>query len=400
MAHAAAAEPPAQLGFRYGRILVIDHDEGNRGAVRKHLERHGYTVETSADCQHGLELIRTHRFEAVLLDLVMPGSGGLDVLRALRHDTALSDVPVLVMSPPDDMPRIADFIQHGAEDYVTKPVDPVLLQARVSAALDRKRLRDRERLKNAELKELSCALQQSNEDLQRFAYSASHDLQAPVRTITSYIQLLQRRMRHKLTEEELEMFAFAEGAAKRMHLLLRDLLQYSQVSTAELRLEVVDANELLEAVISDLQPLIKEAGATIRREPLPKVVYDAARLRQLFQKLLGNAIKYKRDETPPEVFVSGRAEPRQWRFSVRDNGEGIAPEHTARIFEMFQRLHGEENPGSGIGLALCKRIIERCGGTLWVDSEPGKGSTFSFTIPMPALSFEDGPTAAGDCGSA
>jgi light-regulated signal transduction histidine kinase (bacteriophytochrome) len=259
-----------------------------------------------------------------------------------------------------------------------------LLHARLRATLDRKRLRDSERLKNAELERLTAELKRSNEDLQRFAYAASHDLQAPVRTITTYIQLLQRRMRERINDDELEMFQFAEGAAKRMHTLIRDLLQYSQASTHQNRYEPISVNELLDDLVSDMRSVVREAGAQVTRDELPEVVYDSTRLRQLFQNLIGNAIKYRRAGDVPRVHVSGAREDGHWRFSVQDNGQGIPAEHYLQIFEMFQRLHGDEIPGSGIGLAVCKRIVERSGGKIWVSSEIGQGSTFSFTVPVPA----------------
>lgn len=375
-------------GNRYGHILIVDDDEGNRDILRRHLERQGYTVHDCADGPQALRLLRQVEFEAVLLDLVMPGLDGLDVLDELKRDPQLRDLPVLVISASDDLAGIADSIQRGAEDYLVKPFDPMLLQVRLSATLDRKRLRDRDRLRNAELERLTFELQRSNEDLQRFAYAASHDLQAPVRTITSYIQLLQRRLKGKLTDDQREMFAFAEGAAKRMHVLIRDLLQYSQVTTGETRLERVNTNELLDALILDMESVIQEASATVTHDLLPTVVYDSTRLRQLFQNLIGNAIKYRSDH-PPAVSISAYTGPDDWRFSVRDNGQGIPAEHAARIFEMFQRLHGDDIPGSGIGLALCKRIVQSSGGNIWVESTSGQGSTFFFTIPFPSPLRDD-----------
>lgn len=376
---------PRHISAHLGHILIVDDNEENREILRAHLEGQGYTVDEACDAPTALSLIRERPFEAVLLDPVVPCTDGVGLLDELKRDPALRNIPVLVISALDDVAAVADSMQRGAEDFLLKPFDPVLLQARVSATLDRKRLRDGERLKDAEVERLTAAVQRSNEDLQRFAYAASHDLQAPVRTITSYIQLLQRRIKGKLNDDEREMFEFAEAAAKRMHTLIRDLLQYSQVTTAETHLESVNANELFDDVVLDMKSVVKEAGATVTRESLPTLIYDQNRLRQLFQHLIGNAIKYRRAD-PPRVHVSAQVEGSRWRFSVEDNGQGIPPEHVSRIFEMFHRLHGDEIPGSGIGLAVCKRILERSGGDIWVNSTPGQGSRFSFTIPFPAAS--------------
>lgn len=365
-----------------GTLLVVGGEGGSRDILRRHLEGRGYTVQECANGGEALRLAQERSFDAILLDVATPGRNGLNVLAELKRDPHLQDVPVLVIAASDDGAGIADYIQRGADDYVVTPFAPILFQVRLSAALDRKRLRDRQRVKDAELERLTVELRRSHEDLQRFAYAASHDLQAPVRTITSYMQLLQRRVKGKLNDDEREMFGFAEAAAKRLHVLIRDLLQYSQVTTAETRLEQVDTNELVDALIVDMQAAINEARASVTRDILPTVLYDAGRLRQLFQNLIGNAIQYPGEDLP-RVLISASAGPAHWRFSVRDNGQGIPPEHASRIFEMFQRLHGDEIPGSGIGLAVCKRIVERGGGVITVESAPGKGSTFSFTIPFP-----------------
>jgi light-regulated signal transduction histidine kinase (bacteriophytochrome) len=315
----------------------------------------------------------------------MPGLNGFGVLDELQSDSVLRDLPVLVISASDDLAAVADSLQRGAEDYLVKPFDPMLLQARLSSTLERKRLRDRERLKNMENERLASALQRSNEDLQRFAYAASHDLQAPVRTMTTYLQLLRRRLKARLAPEEGEMFDFAEGAAKRMHVLIHDLLQYSQASTQEARAESVDCDTLLSSLLLDMDAVIQDAGAVVTWEPLPVITYDPTRLRQVLQNLIGNAIKY-RGKDAPEIQVLSALEDDHWRFCVRDNGQGIAPEHAPRIFDMFHRLHGDNIPGSGIGLAICKRIVERAGGKIWVHSEVDQGSTFCFTIPFRASS--------------
>ncbi len=365
----------------HGHLLVVDDDETNRDILKRHLERQGYSVEESASGSDAIAKLRGMSFDAVLLDLVMPEMNGLDVLKILKQDSALFNIPVLVISASDELASVAESIKSGAEDYLFKPFDPILLRARLSATLDRKRLRDEERLRSAELEKVTQALQHSNEDLQRFAYAASHDLQAPIRTITSYLQLLERRLGERLSEDEREMISFATDAAKRMSTLIQDLLLYSQVSTQRRTVESVDCEALLTGLVRDLKTAIDESRAKIVWESLPNVEAEWISLRQLLQNLVGNAIKY-RSIRPPYIQVTATRNGEFWTFCVGDNGLGIAPEYKQRIFEMFQRLHGEELPGSGIGLAMCQRIVDRFGGKIWVDSEVGEGSRFYFTIPV------------------
>lgn len=366
-----------------GRVLIVDDDELNRDLLLRHLQRQGYHVEAAPDGESALLLLRQGCFDVVLLDLVMPGLDGLDVLDRIRRDTELAHVPVLMISAADDQRAIAESLQRGAEDYLLKPFDSVLLDARLRATLERKRLRDHERTRNLELERVTSALQRSNEDLQRFAYAASHDLQAPVRTVTTYLQLLQRRLGNKLTADELEMIGFAQGAARRMHDLIQDLLSYSRASTAQITTEIVHTREVINNLLADMRVMLEESGAQVSTGNLPAITGDPTGLRQILQNLFSNAIKYRRPEETVRIQVAVTEQPDSWLFAVRDNGQGIPPDYCKQIFLMFKRLHGDEIPGSGIGLATCQRIVERFGGRIWVDSEPGFGSTFFFTVPRP-----------------
>ncbi len=278
----------------HGLILVVDDDEPNRDVLQRHLERQGYLVDQASSGPEALAKLASQPFEALLLDLVMPGMNGLEVLDALKRQTHGIDLPVLVISASDDLSVVAESIQKGAEDYLLKPFDPVLLNARLSATLERKRLRDQERSKTAELEQVTAALERSNEDLRRFAYAASHDLQAPVRTIITYLQLFSRRVGSRLSEEESEMIEFAEGAAGRMNELIRDLLLYSHASTDACKLEPVDCQSLLSDLSEDLDSLIKETDASVTwQQAMPRIVADLTGMRRVFQNLISNAIKYR-----------------------------------------------------------------------------------------------------------
>ncbi|AHF99276.1 histidine kinase [Halostagnicola larsenii XH-48] len=224
-------------------------------------------------------------------------------------------------------------------------------------------------------------LKESNERLEQFAYSASHDLQEPLRMITSYLQLIEKQYAHELDETGEEFIEFAVDGADRMRTMIDDLLEYSRVETRGDPFESVDLNAVLEDVLADLQLQIAEHDAEITTEELPTVDGDASQLYQLFQNLLENAIEYSGDE-PPRVHVSATQAGNEWVLSVSDKGIGIDSENQDRIFEVFQRLHAQdEHAGTGIGLALCKRIVTRHDGRIWVDSDAGEGATFSVSLP-------------------
>ena len=224
-------------------------------------------------------------------------------------------------------------------------------------------------------------LERSNAELQQFAYVASHDLQEPLRAVANFTQLLAERYAPQLDDDARDFIAFAVDGARRMQALIRDLLAYSRVGTKGRVLEPVDCNEALGHALSNLRISIAENAALVSHEELPVIQADATQLVQLFQNLIGNGIKF-RGVNPPRVHVSAVRQAGYWTFSVRDNGIGIEAQYAERIFDIFQRLHRrEEYPGTGIGLAVCKKIVERHGGRIGVESEPGNGSTFFFSIP-------------------
>jgi PAS domain S-box-containing protein len=232
-----------------------------------------------------------------------------------------------------------------------------------------------------QLEARAAELVRSNTELEQFAYVASHDLQEPLRMVASYTQLLARRYKGRLDPDADQFIQFAVEGVTRMKRLIGDLLAYSRVGTRGKELAPTPLAKVMNNVLVSLGPIIEETGAEVTVEPLPAVLGDETQLEQLFQNLLGNALKFK-GGSPPRVVVSAEAMDRKWVFSVRDNGIGIDPQYFQRIFVIFQRLHGkDEYPGTGIGLAICKKIVERHGGRIWVESVPGEGATFYFTLP-------------------
>lgn len=237
-------------------------------------------------------------------------------------------------------------------------------------------------MRTAELAGKVEELARSNGDLEQFAYVASHDLQEPLRMVASYTQLLARRYKGKLDSDADEFISFAVDGATRMHQLIEDLLSYSRLTTMGKSLTRTQVESAFETAVRNLQQSINDSNAVVQAGPLPEIIGDAGQLSLLFQNLIGNAIKY-RSEGSPEIHVDSRLQGREWLFSVSDNGIGMEPQYFERIFQMFQRLHTRKDyPGTGIGLAICKKIVERHGGRIWVESRPGEGSTFFFTIPQ------------------
>jgi light-regulated signal transduction histidine kinase (bacteriophytochrome)/HAMP domain-containing protein len=239
-------------------------------------------------------------------------------------------------------------------------------------------------------------LTRSNRDLEQFAYVASHDLQEPLRKVVAFCQLLDSEYNDRLDENARNYIRFAVDGAHRMKALVTDLLGYSLIQTQGKQLEPTGANEVCDEAIENLSLAIQDAGAHVIRRSLPTVHADSAQLIRLFQNLIANAIKYRSDE-PPRVEITAEERSQEWLFRVSDNGMGIDPKYHERIFVIFQRLHSrEEYGGTGIGLAVCQRIVERAGGRIWVESSVSAGSTFCFTVPKSHHSIKKGPSNNDD----
>ncbi len=275
--------------------------------------------------------------------------------------------------------RAADTLRRAKEDLeiqvAARTVELNDANVHLSVELDERRRAEQRLAKYTE------DLARSNQELEQFAYVTSHDLQEPLRMVASFTQLLARRYRGRLDQDADEFIGFAVEGATRMQNLLNDLLAYSRVGTRGKPFVPVDCNMVFKQARDNLAKTVEESGALIFLDPLPVVRGDEVQLIQLFQNLLANAIKFRGSEMP-QVQVSARKKGHEWIFSIKDNGIGIDPEHHERIFVIFQRLHARsEFPGTGIGLAICKKIVNRHGGRIWVESQPGKGSTFYFSIP-------------------
>ncbi len=287
-----------------------------------------------------------------------------------------------VMSRPGAVLGVLFFGRRSAEPFSERDESVASsLASQAAIAIDNARLFSMAEQERRRLEAARHILQRSNEELRQFAYIASHDLQEPLRTVASFTQLLVSRYGHLGGEDAAELAAYIVDGVERMSSLIRDLLQYSSTGASKtLPTEPTSAEGALAEVLFALSASIEASGAAITYDPLPDVWVEHRSLITLLQNLIGNAIKY-RGEEPPRIHVSAQAADGNWRFSVRDNGIGIAAEYRDRIFGIFKRLHGKEIPGTGIGLAICQRIVQWHGGEIWVESEPGSGSVFFFTLP-------------------
>lgn len=294
----------------------------------------------------------------------------------------------------DDNGVIIGVVEVAYNINARKQAEKALLTANHQLEVQNRQLETIEK----QLESRNIDLERSNKELQLFAYVASHDLQEPLRKVASFTQMLAERYADKLDADAKEFIAYAVDGAHRMQGLINDLLAYSRVGTSGKPFTPVDCETAFEDALANLELTIKDSGAVVSHEPLPTVLGDATQLVQLFQNLIGNAIKFRRPGVTSEVHVSAKRVsgqsssvsasnaqcpmPNFWLFSVHDNGIGIDPEYFRRIFVIFQRLHSRaEYPGTGIGLAISQKVVERHGGRIWVESEPGKGTTFHFSIP-------------------
>jgi len=365
---------PAAKASAKVRVLLVEDDAADAELMLRALRGGGFDPESDVaqNAADFLKQIHTKSYDVVLADYNLPSWNGMETVEVLRREG--TDIPVVLVSGSLGELTAVECIKQGAADYVLKD-HLARLPESVRRALRERKLR-------SEHRQFQEELARSNRDLEQFAYVASHDLQEPLRMVATYTQLLAERYAGKLDENADKYIHYAVDGALRMQTLVQDLLAFSRVGRQGTDFRVVDCSALLHVVKQNLKTAIEENGAQIECGPLPLVVADSSQLGQVFQNLIGNAIKF-RGAAPPVIRITAEKKDREWMVAVSDNGIGIAPEHAEIIFVIFKRLHTRsEYPGSGIGLAICQKIVERHGGRIWVESKPGEGSTFKFTLPI------------------
>ena len=376
--------PTDDLGPQPGqlRLLHVEDNQLDAELVVQALRKGGFSISAvvvQEEAEFEREL-RLQRPDVVIADYNLPQWKGMEALEVLRREGL--DIPLILVSGALGDITAVDCIKQGATDYVLKDNLARLPEA-VRRALQEKRVLRLRRQAEEDLARKAEELARSNADLEQFAYVASHDLQEPLRMVAAYTQLLAERYRGRLDENADKFIGYASEGALRMQSLIQDLLAFSRVGRNGSG--CVDCNAVMEEVLVSLGSAIQESGAVITHASLPEVWANRTQMAQVLQNLIGNAIKFRGKE-PPVISVQAEKTGQHWLFSVSDNGIGIAPEYAENIFVVFQRLHARtEYPGNGIGLAICKKIIERNGGKIWVEAQAGHGSghgsVFKFTMP-------------------
>ena len=378
------------------RILLVDDRPENLLALEAALEPLGQELVKADSGEEALRLLLRQEFAVILLDVQMPGIDGFDTAIQIKEREKTKDIPIIFLTAISREPHHAlRGYSTGAVDYMAKPFDPWVLRAKVAVFVDlyekssllkkqkellAQRLEERYAAEKA-LEEKAVELERSNADLQQFAYVASHDLQEPLRVMNGYLDLMRNSLEEGDTADVLSMLDRVRRSTGRMDALIQDLLEYARVDAQPEPFRETDLNEVLGFALGNLEVTIKENDVKIEQDPLPTVTGDQSQLLQLFQNLVANGIKFRADD-PCVVRITARTENEHHEISVQDNGIGIAPDHIDRIFTIFERLNpADRYPGSGIGLSVCKKIVERHGGTIWADSTPGGGTTMRFTLP-------------------
>lgn len=362
------------------RDLLIVEDEGVTALhLRAHLERLGYTIAGVASAgEQAISILEHHRPDLVLMDITL--AGGLSGTETARIIDQRFRIPVVYLTAHNDDATIDEIRSAGGYGFLSKPVREQELHPVIEVAISRYEKDRQER--EADRKAWRELCDRAQGQLEEFTYAAGHDLNEPLRTARSFVDLLARRLSSRLNTEEEELLRQAQAGLTRMNILLEDLLAYAQAGIPEgAPVPPTPAGEALKSALENLRGAIAESGAAVTHDSLPVVRADPSQLARVFQNLLANGIKY-RGVKAPRIHVALTGRENEWVFSVSDNGIGFDPQHAERIFAPFKRLHTrKEYAGTGVGLAICRKIVEAHGGRIWAESVPERGSVFCFTLP-------------------
>lgn len=361
---------------RFSQVLVVEDSEPERQLLCEILQEEGFQAIGCGVAAKGLEEVQRGRFGVAIVDLRLPDMPGTQLAEKIR---SLDDqVQVIIYTGAASFDSVKEALNLGAFAYVEKLSDPGELLRQVHRAVRQRAGRYAADLESA-VRQRTEQLARSNRELENFASVVAHDLRSPLLTISGYCQILQYEYRGKIDATADEYLNQIVGGVGRMSRLIEDLLNYSRVARSEEPFQRVDLEVVLAEAVANLEGAIRESDAKVEAGPLPALPGVRPQLLQLFQNLIGNALKF-RGEAPPVIRIRATRGEHCWQFACEDNGIGIESQHFDRIFLVFQRLHRQEYPGTGIGLALCKKIVELHGGRIWLTSKPGEGTTFYFTL--------------------
>jgi signal transduction histidine kinase len=362
------------------RVLLVEDNPADVELVLLALRKDGFEVSANVvqSAEEFTSRIQATSYDLILADYNLPQWKGMDALDILCREGL--DVPLIVVTGYLGEEKAVDCIKQGAADCVLKD-HLARLPTCVHRALEEKQLRDERRQSEKEMAGKAAELARSNAELEQFAYVASHDLQEPLRMIANYTQLLAERYRGRLDTQADKYIAYSVDGAVRMQALIQDLLKFSRAGRAEIEPRATECRTLVEQAATNLQAAIEESGAAVSWNGLPVVMADPSQLTQVFQNLIANAIKFHGAEIPV-IQIDAEKKGHEWVFTISDNGIGIPAESWQDIFVIFRRLHTrDEYAGNGIGLSICKKIIERHGGRIWIEAQPAPGCCFKFTLP-------------------
>jgi len=363
-----------------GSVLVVEDQRYDRELLVRILRSDGHKVLSVDSGPEGLELLERDQPDVILCDVVMPGMDGLEFCRRVKNRSEY--VPVLLVTGKGSQEDVLAGFEAGADDYITKPIEMQELKARVRNMVRIRRLQ-------RQLEQQTERLRRANEEMEQFLRAVSHDLRAPVVSLCGLASLLRTRHADALSEAGKDLLDKLQRSAESAAALVTHLIEYARVGTAPFRPQRTDLRKLLEQACSNLSAEIQRCDALIDIQgEWPTLECDPVSICQVFQNLIGNAIKFRGPERPV-VRVSCTPEAGGWKIAVQDNGIGIPPEKHREVFRLFKRLGQVEADGLGVGLATAEKIVQRHGGAIWVESEPGRGSTFFFTLPTSQYAEQD-----------
>lgn len=397
------------------KILVVDDSQVIRKTLNKRLQVQGYAVTEAKSGSEALERLKKEAFDLILLDVIMPDMDGNETLQEIRKLFGPAQLPVIMSTAMDQSDDMVVSFRLGASDYVTKPINFPVLQARVATQIALKRAADQLQQEIQERRQAQDELKMANESLERrvaertadlqkakddmetqaeelarfnselqdFAYVASHDLQEPLRKIQAFGDRLKSKFADALSDTGQDYIARMQSAADRMSELVSDLLSFSRVTTRARPFERVNLGDAAQAAFGEFASEVTATKAELELGTLPTIDADRSQIRQLLVNLIDNALKFRRPEVSPRIRIHAETAGGLCRLTVEDNGIGFDSKYTDRIFRVFQRLHGRgDYSGTGIGLAICRKLVERHGGSIEASGAPGEGASFTVTLPL------------------